>query len=110
MLPLLLFAAGALGSTGRGLIGFRLNGRLPSGTFLANTTACFLLGLASQWDGVTGTAVRIGLLGSLSTWSSLAFEVSTMWRIGRRAEAAAYLTLTVVLGVGLAWVGLRLAR
>lgn len=110
MLALALMTAGAVGSTARGLLGFRLNRRLPTGTFIANLVACLFLGLVSEWDGATGTAVRVGLLGSLSTWSSFAFEVSMMWRVGRRADAFAYLTITVVLGVGSAWLGLRLAQ
>ena len=100
-------AFGAVGAILRALAGHRLPAL--AGTALVNLCAAFLLGLTSTWEGVSGTAVRVGLLGALSTWSTLAHELAELDRTGQRGRAVAYLAFTLVAGVGVAWIGLILA-
>jgi len=96
-----------LGATGAILRAVATN-RLPAlvGTLAVNLGAAFLLGLSAQWDGVAAIAVRVGLLGALSTWSTLAHQVADLLRRGRRGPAAIYLGSTLTGGVLLAWLGL----
>ncbi len=86
-----------------------INTTLPVGTFLVNVIASFLLGYLNTLEGPVGVAIRIGLLGALSTWSTLAAEVTKMWRDGRRNESLAYLSATVGVGIAAAAVGLAWA-
>lgn len=104
---LIIVVLGASGAVLRALVTHRLT---PiAGTMIVNMTAAFLLGLTAAWDGALAAGVQIGLLGALSTWSTFAHQLSELIRIDQRPRAAAYLTLTIVAGVGAAWIGLTIS-
>ncbi len=119
---ILLLVAGALGAVGRTSLGQRFNGLIALGTLAANVTACLLLGAASGWletghwrgeeiwNDPASIALQVGLLGSLSTWSSLANDIATHIRAKQSSEALTILGLNLILGIGAAWIGLRLAH
>ncbi|MEM7284929.1 MAG: CrcB family protein [Actinomycetota bacterium] len=100
-----LAAAGAIGRWQFG----RLNrADWPAGTLSVNVAAAFVLGLLHEAADGTITVLGVGLLGSLSTFSTVVRElVDTTER--RPVAAATYLTVTVVLGVAAAWVGVELS-
>lgn len=102
----LLVGVGLLGAAGAVLraLATRANRPLPWGTFAVNLVAAFALGWLHGRTGWWADAAGIGLLGALSTWSTVAAEVSL---IRPRPLAAAYLGLTVVSVVAAAWLGLR---
>lgn len=78
-----------------------------AGTLLINVAGAFALGiLAGQGDAMM-TAAGTGGLGSLTTVSGIVGHVSTITR--HRVAAYAYVTLTLLLGVGAAYAGLLLA-
>lgn len=104
---LVLGAIGAGIRLGLAEFGNRSVGGWPWGTFSANIAAAFLLGTVHGRFGDVGTAVGVGLLGALSTWSTLALEIMDRIRSGRWNTAAAYLTTSVVVGVAAAWLGLQ---
>ncbi len=108
MTTLLFLVAAGAGAAVRFSLAVRLNRRLPIGTFVANLAAAFALGVLAPLDNDLDPLVRIGLLGALSTWSTLALEVSEMLRRNEQAEALVYLSATVVSGIGAAWLGLQL--
>ncbi|MCP5025059.1 MAG: hypothetical protein GY929_02135 [Actinomycetia bacterium] len=85
----------------------RAGARLPLGTLAANVGASFAAGLATGLDGPLATIVAVGLLGALSTFSTLVRELVALGR-DEPAAAAAYLVLTVVGGIGAAGAGLAL--
>jgi len=109
MILSLVLIGGAVGATIRGAVGHGMRAWLPTGTLAVNLVACFGLGLATGIDGTVGTAIRIGLFGALSTWSSLAFEIGAMLRRRDLALACSTLGVSIGGGVGLAWLGLELA-
>ncbi len=98
-------ALAGIGALSRAALAQRLNRDLPVGTLAANVVASFALGVL---DGRGGVAVSIGLLGALSTWSTVAGEVVVMAHSDRRRLALGYLGLSLVGGIGAAWLGLRL--
>lgn len=103
-------AVAALGALGAALRAYAADRLSPlAGTAMINIGAAFLLGLTSNWSGLGGTAVQVGLLGALSTWSTLAHHVIDLARAGDHRRAAAYLGTTLVCGVGAAWIGLSLS-
>jgi CrcB protein len=108
-LIVLVLSAAAAGAVVRWLLGTKLNGQFPFGTLAANLAAAFAAGLFTGLDNSTDLVVRVGLLGALSTWSTLANELAGMLRSGDRTLAAIYGTTSVVLGIGLAWIGLQVS-
>lgn len=116
MTVILIILAAALGTVGRAWLSHHYNGRIALGVLYANIAAAALLGFFQTWNGLesrshaASLAIQIGLLGALSTWSSLAHEVAGHLRARRTDDAAIALGLNLVLGVAAAWLGLRLGR
>lgn len=88
----------------------------PWGTFLANLGGCFVMGLAAALimarlggDPIFRHLVMIGFLGGLTTFSTFAFDFSTLWE---RAPipAIAYLTTSVAGSIAGFIVGFRLGQ
>ena len=78
---------------------------LPFGTFLANMLASFMLGVfmaLAKAEPTSETFVYFtqgGFCATLSTFSSLAFQIATMLREKRYEEAFAYTLSTFLLGM-----------
>lgn len=83
-------------------------GGWPFGTFAANIASAFALGAIHGRFGDLGTAVGVGLLGALSTWSTLAIEVVDRLRSGRWPTGLGYLAATLAVGIAAAWAGLQI--
>lgn len=105
----LFVVAAAIGATARHLAARTLNGPFPYGTLVVNLTSSLALGALSGRDGVWSTVVGIGLLGALSTWSTVANEVAELARERQGLLAGLYLWATATSGVVAAWIGLQLA-
>lgn len=86
----------------------------PFSTLLINTLGAFALAVlvARVWERAASwvrAGLGAGLLGTFTTFSAMAVSLVTLGQAGEWMPAAAYLALTLVLGVGAAWLGLRLA-
>lgn len=92
----------------------RWGNALPWGTLAANYAAALALGAlagAVADGGELGLAwafAATGVLGGLSTVSSLALQTLGLWQEPRRRAAVAYMALSVIGGVALAAVGYAL--
>jgi fluoride exporter len=86
----------------------RSGSALPWGTLAVNLAGSALLGLlvglpaAPAWTALLGA----GFCGTLTTYSTLSYEILELARAGTRARAAVYLTLSVLAGLGAAALGL----
>lgn len=107
MIWIAVVVLGAVGAILRAMVAERLPPLVA--TSAVNIAAAFLLGWTAGFDGALGAGVRVGLLGALSTWSTLANQLAELGRERRWVAATAYLTSTLVVGVAAAWVGLELA-
>lgn len=102
---------GALGSSIRYLLSLALTrGSFPAGTLAVNVLGCFAAGwLAGRLD--PASAWRSfwipGVLGGFTTFSAFGLEARAM---GATAVAAAYVTLSLALGLGAVWLGGGLSR
>lgn len=69
----------------------------PAGTYLANSLACIVAAASAAHPSLLW--LGCGFAGALSTWSSLAGELSTLLCQGKAGFAALYLSATLVTGV-----------
>lgn len=105
---------GGLGAVGRflldGAVARRVGSAFPFGTLAVNLSGAFVLGVLVG-AAVSGDAYRllgIGLLGGYTTFSTWALESHRLAEDGRPRLAAANFAVSLVLGVGAAWLGRRL--
>ena len=116
----LVMCGGALGAGGRywlgGILLRRLGEGIPWGTLAANLIGSFAIGFLAVWlEGRGPQALYwrafliVGVLGGLTTYSSLKLEVLLLSRGPRSPVALAYLGTTLVLGLLLVWLGTRVA-
>lgn len=113
---LLVMCGGALGAGGRFWLGGwllrRLGEGIPWGTLAANLSGSFAIGFLAVWlEGRGPQALYwrafliVGLLGGLTTYSSLMLELLLMGRSGRSEAVIGYLGTTLVFGLLLVWLG-----
>lgn len=122
-LPILLAVAvgGSLGAIGRYLVGVWVIQRFvvyfPLATLLVNALGALLIGVLFVFiseRALLSENLRpllvVGLLGSLTTFSTFSLEVVNMLQQGAMFTAMAYIIGSVILCVSLTWLGMALAR
>lgn len=108
MIAVAFLAAAAAAALGRAVVGRRLNGTFPWGTWTVNVSGSFALALVAHRSAFVATVVGAGLLGTWTTFSSFARDAVALWERAHRAAALVYVVSTVVACVGVAWLGLEL--
>jgi len=89
----------------------------PYGTLFVNVAGSLLMGILSvllierlslgpEWRG----AILIGFLGSFTTFSTFSIETLNLIEVGELGKALANTSLSVVLCIGAAWVGVLAGR
>ena len=118
---LLVAIGGGIGSVGRYLLsGWALhrtpNWDFPIGTFLVNVTGCLAIGilggLAVKHELLSPDArifLFTGILGGFTTFSAFGLETFHLLRRGEMAIAAAYVALSVIVGILVLSLGFWLA-
>lgn len=114
-------AGGALGATGRYLVGrfmFNIMGPgFPWGTFTVNIIGSFLIGLviellairfnlSHEWQGF----LVIGILGGFTTFSAFSLEVVLMLEKDQFSAAALYAFGSMFIGVAALFAGIFAGR
>ena len=111
-------AGGAVGAWLRFVAG-RLIGAnpFPYATLTVNVLGSLAMGLLAGWlarHGESGEPWRlllgVGVLGGFTTFSAFSLELALMIERGAMAQAAAYVALSLLGGVGGLFAGLALAR
>lgn len=113
-------AGGLIGAElryGLGLAFPDLPGAVPWATLLINVGGSFVLAaLTTTWIARPQTAFWLraglgpGLLGSFTTFSAVVFSVDQLARAGEHMAWAAYLALSVLLGLAAAGLGWRFGK
>jgi CrcB protein len=112
---------GVLGVLARYLINLLLAQKFASffflGTFSINTLGSFLIGLVYAFgiekaglSPAIAMGVMVGFLGGFTTFSTYCLEVNVLLEQGRYGLAAAYFSLSPIVGTLAAIAGLRLGR
>jgi CrcB protein len=117
----LVMAGGAMGAALRFIIGDAMlrqfgNG-FPWGTLTVNLAGAFAVGYVVVWLQTRGSAALywrafaiVGIIGGLTTFSSMMLEAVLMVRNGRGWVMPTYLGISLVAGFALVWLGARLAE
>jgi CrcB protein len=112
---------GAIGTLARyglqGVVQVRMGGGFPYGTLLINLTGCLLLGFIGQLtlnrmliSSDLRIAIAVGFFGGYTTFSSFGWETAKMLEDGEWMRATTYVSFSVVAGLLLSVVGIRLAN
>lgn len=112
--------AGAAGTGTRYLIALwaaqRFGSAFPYGTLIVNVAGCFLIALimqaaiATSWSPTVRSALAIGYVGGLTTYSSFNYETTRFLQDGAPDAAALNALLTVVGCFAAGWLGLIASR
>lgn len=117
---LVVAAGGAVGASLRYLtsvvVPLVFGGRLVVATAIVNLLGCFLIGIlwtvlqASQFDRRISLLLLVGVLGSLTTFSTFAFEGFELMSSGRIAIGLLYMVASNIVGVALVALGVVVGR
>jgi CrcB protein len=112
--------AGAAGTGARYLIALwaagRFGGTFPYGTLIVNLAGCFAIaavmhvGASLAWSPTLRSAITIGFIGGLTTYSSFNYETTRLIEEGALGAAAMNAACTLAGGFGAGWLGLLFAR
>jgi len=117
----LVMLGGALGAALRFIIGDAMwrqfGSSFPWGTLTANLIGAFAIGYIAVWLQTRGSAAVywrafavVGIIGGLTTFSSMMLEAVLLVRNGRGWVMPTYIGISLVAGFALVWLGARLAE
>ena len=112
--------AGAAGTGARYLIALwaaqRFGSAFPYGTLIVNLIGCFAIAAVMQaavslsWPATLRSAITIGFIGGLTTYSSFNYETSRLLEEGAAGTAMANVAATLFGGFSAGWLGMLSAR
>ena len=112
--------AGAAGTGARYLIALwaaqRFGSSFPFGTLIVNLAGCFgiaaIMHAAStlSWSPTMRSAITIGFIGGLTTYSSFNYETTRLMEEGATSAAVFNATATLVGAFAAGWLGMVCAR
>ena len=115
-----VMVGGAIGAGARHLVGQILLARLGPGfpwwTLSVNIAGSLLMGLLIGWLARSGGSdqarlfLGVGVLGGFTTFSSFSMEFWTLFERGQMAQAAAYVSASVIIGIAACGVGMVMMR
>lgn len=90
---------------------------IPLATLTVNVLGCFAIGCLAQWSAVQqlehhwGTiAVRAGVLGGLTTFSSFGLDIVRLWQAERPEAAVGLAAAHILLGIGAVILGMQMFK
>ncbi len=113
----LIAVAGAAGALARYGIGQAVGARsFPWATLAINVSGALVLGfvlagpIAAHWHPDVTTAIAVGFLGAFTTFSTFAYETTSLLRDDRPVAAFVYVGASLVVGLAASAVGYVIGR
>lgn len=121
MRVLLIALFGLAGTLARyileGIVQSRMGAAFPLGTLAVNLSGCFLLGLVGRFSlnhlwvpADWRVGLTVGLFGAFTTFSTFSWETARMLDGGEWMKAALYVSASVLAGLLLMLLGMRLGE
>lgn len=114
-----IFIGGGVGSILRYLIStytskiWKIN-EFPLGTFLVNILGCFLISylftVIVKEDQYTKFLLITGFCGAFTTFSTFSLESYQLYEQGHLFTMLAYILLSIIVGIGMVFLGLYLSK
>jgi len=110
---------GAAGATCRHLVDLACSRcHFALGTFMVNIVGCFLIGLlitvrsggGQQWDDLTHSALTIGFVGALTTFSTFGLHTTQMFDSAQHGLGLLNIAGNMLLGLAAIYVGVGVGR
>ena len=112
--------AGAAGTGARYLVALwaaqRFGSTFPFGTLIVNVVGCFAIAafmhaaLVLSWSAMARSAITIGFIGGLTTYSSFNYETSRLLEEGATGTAVVNAIATIFGAFAAGWLGMLSAR
>ncbi|MCA1586859.1 MAG: fluoride efflux transporter CrcB [Acidobacteria bacterium] len=112
--------AGAAGTGARYLVALwaaqRFGSAFPYGTLIVNLVGCFAIAavmhaaLRLSWSPTVRSAITIGFIGGLTTYSSFNYETTRLLEESALGPAALNAVATIVGAFAAGWLGMLCAR
>jgi fluoride exporter len=112
--------AGAAGTGSRYLVSLwavqRFGSAFPYGTLIVNLVGCFAIAFVVHaaamlsWSPVVRSAITVGFIGGLTTYSSFNYETTALIERGTLGAAALNAVATIGGAFAAGWLGLIVAR
>ena len=112
--------AGAAGTGARYLIALwaaqRFGSAFPYGTLIVNLVGCFAIAavmhaaITLSWPATLRSAITIGFIGGLTTYSSFNYETSRLFEEGAAGPAMLNVAGTLLGAFAAGWLGILFAR
>ena len=112
--------AGAAGTGTRYLVALwaaqRFGSSFPFGTLIVNLVGCFAIASVMHaagtlsWSPTVRSAISIGFIGGLTTYSSFNYETTRLMEEGATAAAVFNATATILGAFAAGWLGMICAR
>jgi len=107
---------GAIGAICRYLVS--LGCHFAFGTLTVNVLGCFLIGMLiplgtaefPRWHAVTHSALTVGFLGALTTFSTFGFETARFFENSQHGLGLLNIAVNMLLGLTAVYGGLQLGR
>lgn len=88
------------------------------GTLIVNIVGCFLIGLlitmktngSHRWDDLTHSALTVGFLGALTTFSTFGFQTSQFFNTGQHGFGLLNIAGNMLLGLLAVYGGIEAGR
>ena len=112
--------AGAAGTGARYILALwaaqRFGSAFPYGTLIVNLAGCFSIAavmhaaVTLSWSPTLRSAITIGFLGGLTTYSSFNYETTRLMEEGASGAAALNATTTILGAFAAGWLGMLCAK
>jgi CrcB protein len=112
--------AGAAGTGARYVVALwaaqRFGSTFPYGTLIVNLTGCFAIaavmhaGVALSWSPAVRSAITIGFIGGLTTYSSFNYETTRLLEEGSWGAGSVNAILTIAGAFAAGWLGTLFAK